>query len=671
MAAVRAVLKVSEQSATAVYTKVCGPLFRARVEDVLLRSAGDGNEQEDGEEGAEGQPMDLAGGAAPGPAIPPDASEILDEAARTLNIPDQVRSDISEEFYRQRLDTFTLGSRIYSATEQEELKALSAALRLDDASVATIHWNQCASMYRNAVLEAMGSTGVITQEYLAGLDKLADRLMLEDEAKSKIFNEAMQSQMRPLLDRVTTELERSVLSRQQYAAKTGQDQGDDMFAEAGGTLGLEGGANMMLEIVNLVDFFAGNKLFTLVPTEEEEKAAAAAAAAADVPEVAESAKAVEAAPVVEAPEPAAEAGGGQAAKKQSWGMSGSPSWAGGAPWDGSAASEQVTPYPPPAVAAPAPAPLPPVPVPESTASLLERNAIFSYQIDATGMAKSNILEDVYKQFVVQTFQEKASPAKQERIDLATLHLAGILGISRERKEEIRGEIGDVVYSQYVNNLLQQKGTVEPSDFQLLVNIQSMLKMDEEHCVELLYDLKIKHLAHTLDTVRRREELRAEDVLRVRAAADKLGLDLVDDVDISPDDRVRFFLAEAASGIESGKITDENKEEVGDIQESWAIATDVAQEKLDEFVQKTCSAATSGAVEAVMSANNRRAVAHLDKLLSYAQILPVEVDLDARTKERLIKIYSAAKADFDGTVRNDEDRKRIDVLVRLGLTSQAA
>ena len=66
-----------------------------------------------------------------------------------------------------------------------------------------------------------------------------------------------------MVTKLISEFERTVLTKDQYAQRTGKDQGEDLNVDGPGTsLGIESGANMMLDIVNLVDFYEGNELWT-------------------------------------------------------------------------------------------------------------------------------------------------------------------------------------------------------------------------------------------------------------------------------------------------------------------------------------------------------------------------------------------------------------------------
>ncbi|CAN0464157.1 unnamed protein product, partial [Laminaria digitata] len=87
----------------------------------------------------------------------------------------------------------------------------------------------CSGTFRKAVAESMGATGVIMAEYRAKLDELSGRLGLSLEASKLMFHAAIRQRMAPLMQQIMYEFERSVLSKDQMAQKSGKDMGDDVM----------------------------------------------------------------------------------------------------------------------------------------------------------------------------------------------------------------------------------------------------------------------------------------------------------------------------------------------------------------------------------------------------------------------------------------------------------
>jgi hypothetical protein len=129
---------------------------------------------------------------------------------------------------------------------------------------------------------------------------------------------------------------------------------------------------------------------------------------------------------------------------------------------------------------------------------------------------------------------------------------------------------------------------------------------------------------------------------------KAGVDLVDDLttEITAPRRMKLFMAESVSAIVTGGCTDENKELIGEFQESWGVPADKAEEAFVAMVGKTCGDCASEAAVGVQQGSSQRAVKALDKLAAFAQFAPegfggAKVE-SAKMKAKLLDMYSKAK-----------------------------
>jgi hypothetical protein len=517
-------MDLDQAAVDAIYAEICGPLLRAR----LVTSLATGDTAEN---------------------MSPAAKEANEMFVQSMHIPDAVYSAVSIDIYANKLAAATGGGRILSASEREELNSLRAFLDVDEEKTYDMHLDACAGAFKQSVFEAMGATGVINADYKEGLAKLGERLMLRESDQIALYQQAMRDRLTPIVDRVVAEFERAVLSKDQYGAKTGKDQGEDLFVQGGGTaLGLEAGANLLLEVVNLVDFFEGNKLWA--PADDGE-------------------------------------------------------------------------------------------------------GTFDYAVTAKGMKEAPLLEDVFRQFIVSSFQAKG-PGVENRYKLAQEHFAGILGITPERRAEIQNDIGKVVYGNYVNNLLRSKGSIETQDFQYLVNIQQMLNMDEDVCMQELIDLKNKYAKTLVAAAFKETSLTRATIEKLKSGIDKLGVDLVEDVGLEIHHRVQFFVAESMEAIENGNISVDQKEVIEEIQESWQVSNDDATAAFTAAVQQTCQDAATQAASDFKSQNDLQALQGLEKIIRLAQFVPVAVNADMRLKEKLIQLYKTAKTNFKEGVTAEEE-----------------
>mmetsp|Transcript_27401 Transcript_27401/g.74304 ORF Transcript_27401/g.74304 Transcript_27401/m.74304 type:complete len:657 (+) Transcript_27401:1573-3543(+) len=519
-------LSMTPEKTVSVYNEVCGPMLRARL--------------------AEGIAADDLG---------EDAKKANQAFVAKLQIPAQVYEEVTAELYKNKLAACSGGGKIMTLEERSLLDKMREFLDLPLEKCQKMHRVSCAGAYVQAVQEAMGAggSGVINTDYYAGLTKLADRLLLGEDDQRALFNDAVKARLQPMMDELLSQFERSVLNKQQLAQKTGKDQGEDLIAkEGGGALGLESGANMMLEVVNMVDFYEGNNL-----------------------------------------------------------------------WEGT--TDEAT-----------------------------NATTYTYRVDAKGMAEEKMLEEVYRQFTVSSFQARGSPGQQKRYALAQTHFAGILGIGAEREAEIKQDIGKVVYSNYVKQLLTSKGRIEQQDMQFLVNIQQVLKMEDEFCFELLGKLQKNFLREQIDKAiggASAGKITGELAKSVRDRADSMGIDVREELKLDMTLKSDLFLAEVESAIKSKAVTVDNKELIEDFQDAWGIPNDVATKDFTRMVEAKCIAGVKSASQDLNNSNERSAVRYIDELLGYAQFIPQAVQHDAKVskadKEKVLATYTAAKASFDG------------------------
>jgi len=525
------IMDLNDAMVEAVYTDVCGPLLHAR----LLQSL----------------TIDDAGAT-----LSPDAKQANEAFVKSMRIPAALFEAVKTDIYANKLAGATAKGRIMSVVERDDLDTLRAFLDVGNEKAFELHLDACGSAFRQSVSEAMGATGVINADYKDGLAKLGDRLMLSETDQTALYFGAIRDRVTPMVDKIVSEFERSVLSKDQYGAKTGKDQGEDLFVQGGTTLGLEAGANLLLEVVNLVDFFEGNKL-----------------------------------------------------------------------WEAEGDSD----------------------------------VDFTYLISAKGARDAQLLEDVFRQFIVSSFQAK-SPDSENRYKLAQTHFAGILGITGARRAEIQNDIGKVVYGNYVNNLLRSKGCIETPDFQYLVNIQQMLNMDEDLCMSELIDLKVKFAKILVAEAYKEPQLTASVVQRLKIGVDKLGVDLVDDVRLDLKRRLELFVAESIAVIESGKTLLEGKEAIEDIQENWQVSDSDATEAFTKAVHSICEESAKQASLDLKSKNDLQVVEGMEKIVKFGQYVTFNLDedgtkhveIDERVKQNLIQLYATAKGDFKEDMTEEEE-----------------
>ena len=102
-------------------------------------------------------------------------------------------------------------------------------LRIDIEDVRQGHLDNFGPAYKRSIIEAMGSTGIIRPDFREPLSKLRDGLGVSEDAAENLFLEAISEKMKPIVQKLVNEMERTLLTTQQLSQKRGIDMGEDVF----------------------------------------------------------------------------------------------------------------------------------------------------------------------------------------------------------------------------------------------------------------------------------------------------------------------------------------------------------------------------------------------------------------------------------------------------------
>jgi hypothetical protein len=116
----------------------------------------------------------------------------------------------------------------------EALDALRKMYHLDVVDTYASHMEYFGTVYRKSVLEAMGATGIIRPEFREALDSLRGRLGLRESDTKKIFLNAVEERMKPMVEWVVSEMERTMLTQEQQSQRRKKDMGQDVFQSGKG-----------------------------------------------------------------------------------------------------------------------------------------------------------------------------------------------------------------------------------------------------------------------------------------------------------------------------------------------------------------------------------------------------------------------------------------------------
>ncbi len=430
------------------------------------------------------------------------------------------------------------------------------------------HVDIFGGQYRQSVMESMGATGVITKEYREPLETLRKRLGVSEEASRELYLDAMKDRMKPMIEWIVLELERTMLTAEQLANKRQADYGEDFFKSgrgADGTLGIGADANIMTDCMNLIDFYTENDIFEKVEsgTKTIEKV---------VKEGDEEKTITEEVP----------------------------------------AYENVYPI----------------------------NGIES------GAITLELAELLFRQFVVGGFTTQGPQG--ERYEAARATFGGIIGLEKEKQDEITSSIGGTVYENYISNSMRTKGTLDQQDMMFLANIQNKLGISADKSEEMLLDTQKKILKEEANSILVSDDVQPAMVKSFREKCNSMGLEIIKDLGLSKSSVEEMFEAEVSPGLVEGEITIESGDVLSEIQDSLGMDPEEAEAVFLGILQKRAQAVMSRIKGEILRGREDQCSDLILRLVRYSQFVNGE-DLNLTVDEsNAWKIYNMYDAmDFEG------------------------
>ena len=102
-------------------------------------------------------------------------------------------------------------------------------MKIDIEDVRQGHLDNFGPAYKRSIIEAMGSTAILRPDFREPLAKLRTGLGVSEAAAETLFLEAVSEKMKPMVEKLVNEMERTLLSTQQLSQKRGLDMGEDVF----------------------------------------------------------------------------------------------------------------------------------------------------------------------------------------------------------------------------------------------------------------------------------------------------------------------------------------------------------------------------------------------------------------------------------------------------------
>lgn len=175
------------------------------------------------------------------------------------------------DFYYEEVQQIASSRQIPSAPDMLRLSNVSSFLDCPAENVALVNLELFGGKYVKALSEAMNPTGVISEEYIDGLERLRLRLGLTEADAQNLLGVAARTRLSPVVKDLVDvwKSESDGEKRQEQAKDLQRKKGGDPISSMDNVLGYMetggqkegGGPNVfMREALNLVDFFTENYL---------------------------------------------------------------------------------------------------------------------------------------------------------------------------------------------------------------------------------------------------------------------------------------------------------------------------------------------------------------------------------------------------------------------------
>ena len=164
-------------------------------------------------------------------ALLTNLKEKIDKTINDFRLDKEMVQSYAGPLYSRAVDQIGSGAPggIPSKEEVDTLSSLRALLDIAVEDTYAVHGTTFGAAYKRAIKEALGTTGVIREEFRGPLDELRSRLGMSDAAAEEIYKEAIGERMQPMVEYISNEMERLVLTSDQLAQKRGEDYGEDYF----------------------------------------------------------------------------------------------------------------------------------------------------------------------------------------------------------------------------------------------------------------------------------------------------------------------------------------------------------------------------------------------------------------------------------------------------------
>jgi len=304
---------------------------------------------------------------------------------------------------------------------------------------------------------------------------------------------------------------------------------------------------------------------------------------------------------------------------------------------------------------------------EEEKTITEEVPDFETVYPITGLGSNAVQQELaellYRQFVVGGFTAKGDQA--QRYEDARGALGGILGLEKEKMEEITNSIGGTIYENYISQSMRTKGSLDQQDMMFLANIQGKLDISSEDSEKMLLKTQKKILSEEANAIIANES-GPEVVKAFREKCNSMGMELEADVGLSKSIIDQMFEAEVSPALVNGDITIESGDILSEIQESFGMTPEDAEKAFLDIILRRAKAAMSRVKAELLRGREENCAEIVERLVRYAQFVNGELELQVEegTAWKIFNLYESM--DFDGADKDAVEANKDMLKIALGL-----
>lgn len=286
----------------------------------------------------------------------------------------------------------------------------------------------------------------------------------------------------------------------------------------------------------------------------------------------------------------------------------------------------------------------------------------------TGLGSNAVQEELaellYRQFVVGGFTAKGPQAQRYEDSRETL--GGILGLEKEKMDEITNSIGSTIYENYISNSMRTKGSLDQQDMMFLANIQGKLDISSEDSEEMLMKTQKKILSEEANAIVANES-GPEVVKAFREKCNSMGMELEADVGLSRSIVEQMFEAEVSPALVNGDLTIESGDVLSETQESFGLSPEDAEKVFLDIILRRAQSAMSRLKAELLRGREENCPEIVERLVRYSQFVNGELELQVEesTGWKIFNLYDSM--DFEGVDAETVDSNKDMLKIALGLS----